>query len=52
MKYNYRTVRIWNGSNCIAELKGHSLAVWAVISLDNGDIVSGIIVTQFVFIYC
>jgi WD40 repeat protein len=35
-----KTVRVWRNNECTQVLRGHELAVWAVLILDNGDIVS------------
>lgn len=32
---------MWRYGECVQELKGHEHAVWAVLGLPNGDIVTG-----------
>lgn len=34
------TIRVWAGSQCEQELKGHTQSVWSVLGLSTGDIVS------------
>jgi len=36
-----RTASVWRGNTTLFELKGHKAAVWAVIALSNGDMVTG-----------
>lgn len=36
-----KTVRVWKNKTCTHTLRGHTLAVWGVCILSNGDIVSG-----------
>jgi len=35
------TARIWRGGKCIKVLSGHAAPVWGVLSLPNGNIVTG-----------
>ncbi|KYQ91773.1 hypothetical protein DLAC_07565 [Tieghemostelium lacteum] len=35
-----KTIKIWEGNECVSTLTGHEAAVWSVLSLPNGDIVS------------
>ena len=36
-----RTIRVWKGTVCFTILQGHQQSVWAVLGLQNGDILSG-----------
>lgn len=35
-----KSVRVWHKGACVTALAGHTLAVWAVCVLPNGDIIS------------
>ena len=36
-------MRVWRGSECIQELKGHTQAVWAVQPAPDNGILTGIL---------
>jgi phospholipase A-2-activating protein len=36
-----KTARIWKGWECVATLKGHLQAVWAVLAVDEERVITG-----------
>ena len=36
-----KSCRVWAHGQCVQVLEGHEAAVWSVIALENGDILSG-----------
>lgn len=39
--FNLRTARVWENFQCTSILKGHSSAIWSIIALSNGNLVTG-----------